>query len=171
MKKQKEQQHKTNNQIRHPKVMLVGNNVEIGVYDIKEAMRLADDLDLDLVMVDEGKDVPVCKLMDYNKFMFKKDKVVKPQKTPKLKAIRLRPNTDENDLATKFSNIVKFLNKGHKVKIFVFFKGREHIFKDKGQELLLKISVDIAELGIGAPESLPKMEGKNKMIMFLKPSK
>lgn len=170
MKKQKDLQHKINNQIRQNKIMLVGDNVERGIYNIKDALSIADNLNLDLVMMDD-KEIPVCKIMDYNKFIFKKDKIVKPNKTPKLKSVRLRPNTDENDLETKFNKIVSFLKKGHKVKIFVFFKGREHIFKDKGEELLLKLSVRIVDLGYGSPESLPKMEGRNKMMMFLKPSK
>lgn len=149
--------------------MLVGDNVERGIYQTREAKNLAEELGLDLVMVDATRDIPVCKLMDYNKFLFKKNKTVKPQKTPKLKEVRFRPNTDENDLEVKYNNIVKFLKKGHKVKTYVFFKGREHIFKDKGKELLLKISVGISELKVGTTESLPKMEGRNKMIMFLKP--
>ena len=149
--------------------MLVGDNVKVGVYNTKEAMRIAEDLGLDLVMVDANRDVPVCKLMDYGKFIFKQNKIVKPQKSPKLKEVRFRPNTDENDLDVKYNSIVKFLKKGHKVKVFVFFKGREHIFKDKGKELLLKISVAVSDDNVGATESLPKMEGKNKMFMFLKP--
>lgn len=151
--------------------MLVGNNVERGEYQTKEAKNLAEELGLDLVMVDGNRDVPVCKLMDYNKFIFKQNKIIKPQKSLKLKVIRFRPNTDENDLNIKYNSIIKFLKKGHKVKVYVFFKGREHVFKDKGKELLLKISMDISEANIGITESLPKMEGRNKMIMFLKPVK
>jgi len=164
------EKHKINNQIRHPKVMLVGDNVERNTYPIETARKLAEDLDLDLVMVNANNDIPVCKIMDYNKFIFKKDKVVKPQKTPKLKTVRLRPNTDEHDLEIKFNQILKFLKKGHKVKVYVFFKGRENIFRDKGQELLLRISVEIAEAEAGLTEALPKMEGRN-MSMFIKPNK
>lgn len=165
------QQHKINDQIRYRKVMLVGDNVERDVYSIDTAKKLAEDLEMDLVMVGQGNsDVPVCKIMDYNKFIFKKDKVVKPQKTPKLKTIRLRPNTGENDLEIKFNSIVKFLKKGHKVKVFVFFKGRENAFRDKGNELLLKISVAISDLEVGVTEAMPKMEGR-KMIMTIKPNK
>ena len=163
-------EHKINNQIRHPKVMLVGDNVERDVYPIEAARKLAEDLELDLVMVSANNEIPVCKIMDYNKFIFKKDKVIKPQKTPKLKTVRLRPNTHEHDLDIKFNSIVKFLNKGHKVKVYVFFKGRENIFRDQGKELLLKISIDIAELEVGVTEALPKMEGRN-MTMFIKPNK
>ena len=164
------QKHKINDQIRHPNVMLVGDNVERNIYTIDVAKQLAKDLELDLVMVNSNSDVPVCKLMDYNKFIFKKDKIVKPQKSPKLKTIRLRPNTDEHDLDIKFNSIIKFLKKGHKVKVYVFFKGRENIFRDKGKELLLKISVGITELEAGVTEALPKMDGR-KMIMFIKPNK
>ena len=151
--------------------MLVGDNVEVGVYKTQEALKMSNDMGLDLVMIDNRKEIPVCKIMDYKKFLFKKNKIVKPQKSPKLKTIRLRPNTDGKDLETKTNNIVKFLKKGHKVKLFVFFKGREHIFRDKGKELLLNISLEISDLGHGSPESLPKMEGRNKMIIFIKPNK
>jgi len=165
------QQHKINNQIRYRKVMLVGDNVERSTYSIDAAKKLAEDLEMDLVMVGAGKgDVPVCKIMDYNKFIFKKDKVIKPQKTPSLKTVRFGPNTGEHDMNIKFKSIVKFLEKGHKVKTYVFFKGRENMFRDIGRELLLKISVDISDAGVGVTEALPTMEGR-KMIMFIKPNK
>ena len=167
--KKKKNKHIINDQIRASRVMLVGDNVMRGDYTLIEAMKLANEAGLDLVMVSDNYDNPVCKLMDYGKFMFKQGKEQKPQKSAPLKTVRFRPTTDKNDLEYKIKSVIKFLKKGHKVKIYVFFKGRELAFKEQGQQLLLELTQELEEYGI--PEAMPKMEGKNKMIMLLKPKK
>jgi len=106
--------HKINDQIRGREVMLVGPNVEQGTYSLKEAMKLAEDAELDLVLVNENANPPVCKLMDYGKFMFKQSKNENKPKNKPLKTVRFRPTTGENDLEVKFNQILKFLKKGHK---------------------------------------------------------
>ena len=169
--KNSQHKHKINDQIRGREVMLVGPNVEQGVYPINEAKKMAEDLEIDLVLVNPNANPPVCKLMDYGKFLFKQSKNENKVKNKPLKTVRFRPNTGAKDLEVKQNQILKFLDKGHKVKTFVFFKGRENRFKDEGKKLLLQLSQEITELGSGVPESLPKMEGYNKMSMIFKPNK
>jgi translation initiation factor IF-3 len=157
--------NKINEEITAKEVMLVGDNVEKGTYSIGDAMKMADDLDLDLVMVGKG-DTPACKIIDYQKFLYHKNKdKVKPKKSV-TKEIRFTPNTDENDFNFKMKHAENFLKKGYKVKAFVFFRGREMMFKDRGETLLLKFAVGLEEYG--TPEGLPKMQGR-KMHLFLKP--
>lgn len=163
------QKHKINNQIKAFKVMLVGDNVEQGTYSLKDAMKIADEADMDLVLLNENSDTPVCKIMDYAKFIFKQNKNESKSKNKALKTIRFRPNTGTHDLEVKLNQVEKFLKKGHKVKIYVFFKGRELKFKDEGQKLLLELSEKIIQNETGTPENLPKMEGNNKMSLILKP--
>tara|TARA_R110000796_G_scaffold11198_4_gene37370 strand:- start:12393 stop:12845 length:453 start_codon:yes stop_codon:yes gene_type:complete len=149
--------------------MLVGDNVTRGDYSLTEAKEMAENAELDLVMVGNDNNKAVCKLMDYGKFIFKQGKEQKTQKPIPIKTVRFRPTTDKNDLEYKTNSVIKFLKKGHKVKIYVFFKGRELAFKEQGQQLLLELTQELEEYGI--PEAMPKMEGKNKMIMLLKPKK
>lgn len=164
----KENPHKINREIRAHKVMVVGDNGEKDVMNFNDAMKLAEEQDLDLVLVGAKADPPVCKLMDYKKFLYHQDKDKKTQKSPKMKEVRFRPNTDDNDYNTKLNQIIGFLNKGHKVKAFVFFKGREMAYQDQGEKLLAQLAVDIEEVGV--PENMPKMEGR-KMNIFFKPKK
>lgn len=163
--------HKINDQIRGREVMLVGPNVEQGNYSLKEALQMAEDADLDLVLMNPNATPPVCKLMDYGKFLFNQNKKDTKPKSKPLKTVRFRPNTGPKDLEVKENQIYKFLEKGHKVKAYVFFKGRENRFKDDGKKLLLQLSERITEEGCGLPESLPKAEGFNKMSMIFKPNK
>ena len=149
---------------------LVGDNVEPGVYSINEAIRLADDLELDLVEISPNADPPVCKIVDYQKFLYlqkKKQKEIKA-KTTKIvvKEIRFGPNTDEHDYNFKLKHAENFLKDGAKVKAYVFFKGRTILFKEKGEILLLRLAQDLEELA--KVEQLPKLEGK-RMIMILAP--
>jgi translation initiation factor IF-3 len=151
-------------------VRLVGDNVEVGIYPLEQAMKIADEMDLDLVEISPKADPPVCKILDYKKYLYqleKKEKANK-QKTKKVvvKEIRFGPQTDEHDYEFKKKYAIKFLEEGNKVKAYVFFKGRSIIYKEQGQLLLLRLAQDLEDYG--KVEQLPKMEGK-KMIMMLAP--
>lgn len=154
-----------------PRVRLVGENIENpGIYTVSEALKLADELELDLVEISPNADPPVCKITDYQKFLYqqkKKQKEIKA-KTVKVvvKEIRFGPNTDEHDFNFKLNHAIKFLKDGCKIKAFVFFKGRTILFKEKGEILLLKFAQELDELG--KVEQMPKLEGK-RMIMFISP--
>ncbi len=151
---------------------LVGDNVEIGVYPTKVAMGIADEQGLDLVEISPNAVPPVCKVMDYKKFLYeqkKRDKVIKSKATKVIvKEIRFGPNTDDHDYQFKKKHAEKFLKEGAKLKAFVFFKGRSIIFKEQGQILLLRLAQDLEEFG--KVEQMPKLEGK-RMIMFIAPKK
>lgn len=149
---------------------MVGDNIEGGVMSIEEARKLADEKELDLVLISEKADPPVCRIIDYQKFLYqqkKKQKEIKAnaQKVV-VKEIRFGPNTDEHDYSFKLKHAEKFLSDGAKVKAFVFFKGRSILFKEKGEILLLRFAQDLEEFG--KVEQLPKLEGK-RMIMFISP--
>jgi translation initiation factor IF-3 len=166
----KEDPHKINQNIRVAEVRLVGENVEQGVYETQKAQELAKSQDLDLVEISPKAVPPVCRIIDYKKFLYqqkKKQKEIK-SKTVKVvvKEIRFGPNTDEHDFNFKLNHAKKFLEEGSKVKAYVFFKGRTIVFKDRGEILLLKFAQELEELG--KVEILPKMEGK-KMNMMLAP--
>ncbi len=150
----------------------MGDNVEVGVYKIKQALAIASDLELDLVEISPKAVPPVCKILEYKKFLYeqkKREKVLKA-KTSKVvvKEIRFGPQTDEHDYDFKKKHAEKFLNEGAKLKAFVFFKGRSIVFKEQGQILLLRLAQDLEE--IGKVEQMPTLEGK-KMIMFIAPKK
>ncbi|WP_396184125.1 translation initiation factor IF-3 [Flavobacterium sp.] len=161
-----------NNLIRVPEVRLVGENIEPGVYKISEALRLAEEFEVDLVEISPNAEPPVCKLMDYGKFIYeqkKREKMLKAKSTQiVVKEIRFGPQTDEHDYEFKKKNAEKFLKEGAKLKAFVFFKGRSIIYKEQGQILLLRLAQDLEELG--KVEALPVLEGK-RMIMYLAPKK
>jgi translation initiation factor IF-3 len=149
---------------------LVGDNVEVGIYPIKEALAIAEEQGLDLAEISPKADPPVCKVLDYKKFLYdqkKKEKAIK-SKTQKvtLKEIRFGPNTDDHDYEFKKKHAMNFLKDGNKLKAYVFFKGRSIIFKDQGQILLLRLAQDLEEYG--KVEQMPKLEGK-KMIMLMSP--
>ncbi|MFO8128475.1 MAG: translation initiation factor IF-3 [Bacteroidales bacterium] len=159
-----------NEQIRAPMVRVVGGNVENGIYDVKEAQAMADKHALDLVEISPGASPPVCKIIDYKKFLYekkKKEKEIKA-KTAKVvvKEIRLGPNIDDHDFNFKLKHAIKFLQDGAKVKVDVFFKGRTIIYKEKGEYVLLKFAHELEEYG--KVERLPKLEGK-RMIMIIAP--
>jgi len=173
MKKQ-EAEHKINRKITNYNVRLVGDNVENIVLDTRKALRLADEMDLDLVEISSSGDISICKIVDYEKFIYdkkkkeKEKKKVQKQNQSELKEIRLTPNIDDHDFNFKLNHAKNFLSNGDKVLLSVFFKGREIIYQDKGKIQLLKF-VDALE-GIGTAESMPKLEGK-RMQMTIKPIK
>ncbi len=152
---------------------LVGDNIENpGVFPTSEAMKMADAMELDLVEISPKAEPPVCRIIDYQKFLYQQKKRLKEQKAKTVKVvvkeIRFGPNTDEHDYNFKLKHAEGFLKDGAKVKAFVFFKGRSILFKDKGEILLLKFAQDLEELG--KVEQLPRLEGK-RMTMFLAPKK
>lgn len=149
-------------------VRLVGDNVETGIFQLRDALALAQEQDLDLVEISPSANPPVCKIMDYKKFLYeqkKKQKEIK-SKSAKIvvKEIRLGPNTDDHDFNFKLKHAIKFLQEGAKVKVDVFFKGRSIIYKDKGEYILLRFAQELEEYG--KVERLPKLEGK-RMIMII----
>lgn len=169
-RKEQQQEHRTNNMIRVPQVRLVGDNVEVGVYSIQEAMKMAQEQQLDLVEISPQADPPVCKIIDYNKFLYEKKKKEKEMKskskTAEVKEIRFTPGTDDHDFDFKARHAESFLKEGNKVKAYVQFKGRAIMFKERGELVLLKFAERLAE--VGQPEGLPKLEGK-RMLMIISP--
>lgn len=169
----REAEHRINHHIRVPEVRLVGDNVEIGVYPTQEALKLAQQQQLDLVEISPNADPPVCKIIDYNKFLYdkkKKEKEMKAKaKVSEVKEIRFTPNTDDHDFDFKSRHAEGFLKDGNKVKAYVQFKGRAIQFKERGELLLLKFAERLQE--IGQPEALPKLEGKRMFIMMAPRSK
>ena len=150
----------------------MGENVETGIYQLRDALALAEELELDLVEISPKANPPVCKIMDYKKYLYeqkKKQKEIKA-KTAKIvvKEIRLGPNIDDHDFNFKLKHAIKFLQDGAKVKVDVFFKGRSIIYKDKGEFVLLRFAQELEEYG--KVEKLPKLEGK-RMIMIIAPKK
>ncbi len=150
----------------------MGDNVEVGVYSLNKALRLAQELELDLVEISPNASPPVCKILEYKKFLYeqkKREKALKSKATKVIiKEIRFGPNTDEHDYEFKKKHAEKFLKEGAKLKAFVFFKGRSIVFKEQGQILLLRLAQDLEEFG--KVEQLPKLEGK-RMTMFINPKK
>lgn len=153
-------------------VRLVGDNVEVGIYKIFDALKLADELELDLVEISPNAEPPVCKIIDYGKFLYEQKRREKELKAKSsqitVKEIRFGPQTDEHDYEFKKKNAIKFLQDGAKLKAFVFFKGRSIIYKEQGQILLLRLAQDLEEFG--KVEALPVLEGK-RMIMYIAPKK
>ncbi len=140
--------------------------------NLRDALALAESQELDLVEISPNANPPVCKIIDYKKFLYeqkKKQKEIKA-KTAKVvvKEIRMGPNTDEHDFNFKLKHAINFLEEGAKVKVDVFFKGRSIIYKDKGEIILLKFAKELAEYG--KVERMPKLEGK-RMIMIIAPKK
>ena len=167
-KKEQQQEHKTNYMIRVPKVRLVGENVEIGIYDTTVEQKLAQDQGLDLVEISQQADPPVCKIIDYNKFLYEKKKKEKEMKAKskvsEVKEIRFTPNTDDHDFDFKSKHAENFLKDGNKVKAYVQFKGRAIMFKERGELLLLKFAERL--VSVGTLESMPKLEGKRMFAIF-----
>ncbi|WP_101918024.1 translation initiation factor IF-3 [Tenacibaculum piscium] len=169
----KEDQHRINDKIRYvDEVRLVGENIEVGVYPLEKAKEMAIEQELDLVEISPKAVPPVCKIIDYKKFLYeqkKRDKALKSKATKVIvKEIRFGPQTDEHDYEFKKKHAIKFLQDGAKLKAFVFFKGRSIVFKEQGQILLLKLAQELEEYG--KVEQMPKLEGK-RMIMFIAPKK
>lgn len=165
MKKQIRKEHKLNSEITASEVRLTGEGVISDIYPLSEALRIAEEMGMDLVLLSETSKPPVAKVMNYDKFLYQQSKKSK-QKTLDMKEIKVSPNTSDHDLGYRTKQIIEFLNKGHKVKISMKFKGRELIYIDKGKASLLKLVVAIEEYGI--PETLPNLEGK-QMFIYIKP--
>ncbi|MBI3883416.1 MAG: translation initiation factor IF-3 [Sphingobacteriales bacterium] len=167
-RKEQQQEHRTNQMIRVVEVRLVGENIEPGVYATADALKMAQAQELDLVEISPAAVPPVCKIIDYNKFLYdkkKKEKEMKANsKTSEVKEVRFTPNTDDHDFEFKCKHAEKFLMEGDKVKAHVQFKGRAIMFKERGELLLLKFADRLKD--VGALEGMPKMEGKRMLVMF-----
>lgn len=172
MRHQVEAAHKINERISATEVRLVAEGIESGVYSLREARALADEQELDLVEISPNAVPPVCKIIDYQKFLYdqkKKQKELKAKQSKViLKEIRFGPNTDDHDFLFKLAHARKFLEEGSKVKAFVFFKGRTIVFKERGEILLLKFAQELEDIGL--LEQMPKLEGK-RMIIMINPKK
>ncbi len=166
--RQQEPEHKINERIRALQVRLVGENVTIGVYPTHEALKIAQQQEMDLVEISPNADPPVCKVIDYKKFLYEKKKKEKEMKAnakqSEVKEIRFTPGTDDHDFDFKAKHAENFLKDGNKVKAYVQFKGRAIQFKERGELVLLKFAERLAE--VGQPEALPKLEGKRMFLML-----
>ena len=151
-------------------VRVVGEDIETGIFPIKEAIAIADEMGLDLVEISPTANPPVCKVVDYKKFLYEQKRKQKEMKAKAakvvVKEIRLGPNTDDHDFNFKLKHAIKFLQDGCKVKVDVFFRGRSIIYKEQGEIILLKFAQELIDYG--KPEQLPRLEGK-RMIMILTP--
>lgn len=168
----KEDLHRINDKIRVREVRLVGENIEAGVYSIHEALRIADDQELDLVEISPNAEPPVCRIVDYQKFLYNQKKKQKEQKAKAtkvvVKEIRFGPQTDDHDFNFKLKHAKSFIEEGSKIKAYVFFKGRSILFKEQGEVLLLRFATELEDLA--KVDQLPQLEGK-RMIMMLSPKK
>ena len=165
-------QYAINERIRAREVRLVGDNVETGIYTIQEALHIADELGLDLIEISPNAAPPVCKILDYQKFLYQQKKHQKEQKAKAtkvvVKEIRFGPQTDDHDYNFKLKHAIGFLQEGAKVKAYVFFRGRSILFKEQGEVLLLRFANDLEDYG--KVEKMPVLEGK-RMILMLSPKK
>lgn len=163
-----ENSNRINEQIRAREVRVVGDNVEQGIYTIQEARRMAQQQDLDLVEISPNADPPVCKILDYQKFLYQQKKKAKEQKANQvkttLKEIRFGPQTDDHDYSFKLRHAISFLQEGSKVRAYVFFRGRSIVFKDQGKLLLLRFANDLEDYA--RVDQLPKLEGKRMSMLF-----
>jgi len=170
---EKEVPNRINDKIRGvDEVRLVGDNVEQGIYPFRKAMEIADEMNLDLVEISPNAVPPVCRIIDYQKFLYQKKRKEKEQKQNskkiEIKEIRFGPQTDDHDYNFKLRHAEEFLKEGNKVKAYVFFRGRSIVFKEQGELLLARFANDLE--ACGKPEAMPKLEGK-RMIMILAPKK
>lgn len=167
-----EPQDRINERIRAREVRLVGDNVEQGIYSIQEARRIADEQELDLVEISPNAEPPVCKVLDYQRYLYQQKKKAKEQKAKQskvvVKEVRFGPQTDDHDYEFKLRHAKGFLEEGNKVKAFVFFRGRSIVFKDQGELLLLRFAQDLENYA--KVDEMPKLEGK-RMIMMFSPKK
>ena len=171
--KKDENELNINGQITAPQVRLVGENIsEQGVYPLSKALALADELGLDLVEISAKADPPVCKILDYQKYLYQQRKKAKEMKSNSakivIKEIRFGPNTDEHDFQFKLKHAQEFLQEGSKVKASIFFRGRSIQFAEQGEKQLLRFAVELEEYG--RPENMPTLEGK-RMTMMIAPLK
>lgn len=162
-----------NEEIKAPQVRVVGENVpEQGVFALRDALKMAEELELDLVEISPAANPPVCKIIDYQKFLYQQKKKAKEMKANAskvvIKEIRFGPQTDEHDFQFKLKHAKGFLEEGAKVKAYVFFKGRSILFSEQGEQLLLRFAVELEDYG--KAEQMPRLEGK-RMIMMIAPVK
>lgn len=161
-------EYRINQEIRSREVRLVGDNVEQGVYTVQEAQRIANDLELDLVEISPNVTPPVCRVVDYQKFIYQQKKHQKEQKAKAVKVvikeIRFGPQTDDHDYNFKLKHAKGFLSEGAKVKAYVFFRGRSIVFKEQGEVLLLRFANDLEDYA--KVEAMPVLEGKRMTIML-----
>jgi len=164
--------YKINDRIRVPEVRIVGENITNGVYLTAKALQMAEDMGLDLVEITSNANPPVCRITDYQKFLYQQKKRQKEQKAKSVKVvvkeIRFGPQTDDHDYNFKLRHARGFLEEGAKVKAYVFFKGRSILFKEQGEVLLLRFANDLEDYG--KVEQMPLLEGK-RMIIMLSPKK
>ncbi|MBP3548955.1 MAG: translation initiation factor IF-3 [Rikenellaceae bacterium] len=168
---EKENPHRINDEITAPQVRVVGDNIENPVVlSIREAIKLADEMELDLIEISPKADPPVCRIADYQKFLYQQKRKAKEIKAKAVKVvikeIRFGPQTDDHDYNFKLRHAENFLKEGAKVKAYVFFRGRSIVFKEQGEILLLRFATDLEELA--KVEQMPKLDGK-KMTMMLAP--
>ena len=169
IRRKNEPEHKINSYIRSHEVRLVGENVTPGIFTIGEALRISEDVGLDLVEISPNAEPPVCKVIDYQKFLYEQKKNKKRNTTQEVKEIRFGPNTDTHDFEFKVKHAEKFLTEGNKVRAYVFFKGRSIVYKERGEVLLLQFAQQLQELG--KVEQLPRLEGKKMFLMMSPKSK
>jgi translation initiation factor IF-3 len=167
------EKYRLNERINVPEVRLVGDNITMGVYLTSKALQMAEDMGCDLVEISPNASPPVCKIIDYQKFLYQQKKRQKEQKAKALKIvvkeIRFGPQTDDHDYDFKLRHAKVFLDEGAKVKAYVFFKGRSILFKEQGEVLLLRFANDLEEYG--KVEQMPVLEGKRMIIMISPNSK
>jgi len=165
--KKKEAEHNINEFIRAPQVRLVGENVEQGIFSLSEARAIAEEQELDLVEISPNASPPVCRVIDYNKFIYEQKKKLKEikanAKQTVIKEIRFGPNTNEHDFQFKLKHAISFLENGEKVRAYVHFKGRAIVYKEQGEILLLRFAQALEE--VGKVEQLPKLEGKRMFLI------
>ena len=168
----KEPEHLINERIDAPMVRVVGEGMEPTIMNTKEALRRAYDEGLDLVMISPTANPPVCKIIEYQKFLYEQKKREKERKANStkivIKEIRLSPQTDDHDFEFKLNHAIRFLKEGNKVKVDVFFRGRSIVYKEQGEQQLLKFAEALLEYG--KPEQMPRLEGK-RMLMIIAPKK
>ena len=172
VKREEKEEHRINEKIIAREIRLVIEGQEPMVVSTSDAIKMADEQELDLVEISPNAVPPVCKIMDYRKFLYNQKRKQKELKAKQskivLKEVRFGPNTDDHDFNFKLAHARKFLEEGSKVKAYVFFRGRTIVFKDRGEILLLKFAQELSD--IGAVEQLPKLEGK-RMIIMINPKK
>lgn len=170
--REKTEQYRINEQISAREVRVVGDDVETGVFPLRKALQMAENAGLDLVEIVPGANPPVCRIVDYQKFVYQQRKRQKAQKANAtkvvIKEIRFGPQTDDHDYSFKLKHAQQFLADGAKVKAYVFFRGRSILFKDQGEVLLLRFATDLED--VAKVESMPSLEGK-RMYMMLAPKK
>ncbi len=168
VRREETEQHRINGKIYARTIRLVRDGQEPKVMATSEALKLAEAEELDLVEISPKADPPVCKIMDYKKFLYNQKKKQKELKAKQskvvIKEIRFGPNTDDHDFNFKLAHARKFLEEGSKLKAYVFFRGRTIVFKDRGEILLLRLAQELAD--VGTVESMPKLEGKRMTIMI-----